>query len=96
MFYNYREWFPCFFGNYRKYTKSRKTFEDHTGSLAMMKRTIIKQEIEKHNARLSSSISNNTDFLILGDNPGSKFEKAKQLNIKIINEEDFLTMLESS
>ena len=51
--------------------------------------------IEKNNARLSSSVSNNTDFLILGDNPGSKFEKAKQLNIKIINEKEFLTMLEN-
>ena len=55
-----------------------------------------KEIIEKHNARLSTSVSNNTDFLILGDNPGSKFEKAKQLNIKIINEKEFLNMLENS
>ena len=67
-----------------------------TGSLVVMKRSMVKEKIEKNNARLSTSISNNTDFLILGDNPGSKFEKAKKMKIKIINEEEFLIMLENS
>ena len=67
-----------------------------TGSLNSMTRSIVKEKIDKYNARLSNSISSNTDFLILGDNPGSKFKKAKQLNIKIINEKDFLTILENS
>ena len=74
---------------------SGKTFVI-SGSLNTMKRSIVKEQIEKNNARLSSSISNNTDFLILGNNPGSKFDKAKKMNIKIINEEEFLTMLENS
>ena len=75
----------------------RSTFRGmYPSSMAMMKRTIIKQEIEKHNARLSSSISKNTDFLILGENPGNKFTKAKEMNIKIINEKEFLIMLENS
>ena len=38
-------------------------------------------------------IQKKTDFLILGENPGSKFDKAKKMNIKIIDEKEFLTML---
>ena len=74
---------------------SDKTFV-MTGSLSTMKRSQIKNQIEKHNARLSNSISKNTDFLILGENPGSKFEKAKKMNVKIINEKEFLIMLENN
>jgi len=74
---------------------SGKTFVI-TGSLSTMKRPQIKNQIEKHNARLSNSISKNTDFLILGENPGSKFEKAKKMNIEIINEKEFLKMLENN
>ena len=66
-----------------------------TGSLIRITRNAAKEIIEKYNARLSNSISNNTDFLILGENPGSKFKKAKELNTKIINEEELLTMLEN-
>ena len=85
--------------------KDKQTFKDSklsgkvfviTGSLNRMTRSRVKESIDQHNARLSSAVSNNTDFLILGDSPGSKLKKAKQLNIKIINEEVFLTMLESS
>ena len=74
---------------------SGKTFVI-TGSLETMKRSLLKQKIELHNARLSNSISNNTDFLILGENPGSKLEKAKKMNIKIINEKEFLTIVENT
>ena len=54
----------------------------------------MKQKIEEQNARLSSAVSSKTDFLILGDSPGNKFEKAKKMNVKIINEKQFLEMLE--
>ena len=67
-----------------------------TGSLKKLTRAQVKQKIEFYDARLSSSISKNTDFLILGENPGSKLNKAKQMNIQIINEEQFLTMLEDA
>ena len=67
-----------------------------TGSLNRMTRSMAKESIDQHNARLSSTVSNNTDFLILGDSPGNKFEKAKKLAVKIINEKEFLTMLENS
>ena len=74
---------------------SRKKFVI-TGSLKKLTRAQVKQKIEFYDARLSSSISKNTDFLILGENPGSKLNKAKQMNIQIINEEQFLTMLEDA
>ena len=67
-----------------------------TGSLVQFNRSEIKQKIELHDAQLSSSISKKTDFLIIGENPGSKFEKAKKMNIKIINEKQFLKMLEKT
>ena len=67
-----------------------------TGSLNNITRTKAKESLERHNAHLTTSVSRNTNFLILGNNPGSKFEKAKQLNIKIINEKEFLNMLENS
>ena len=67
-----------------------------TGSLITMNRSLVKQKIEKHNAVLSSSISKKIDFLILGENPGSKLKKAQDIDIKIINEEEFLKMLEDS
>ena len=67
-----------------------------TGSLVQFNRLEIKQKIELHDAQLLSSISKKTDFLIIGENPGSKFEKAKKMNIKIINEKQFLKMLEKT
>ena len=67
-----------------------------TGSLTTMNRSLVKQKIEEHNAILSSSISKKVDFLILGENPGSKLKKAQDIDIKIINEEEFLKMLEDS
>ena len=72
---------------------SGKTFAI-TGSLIALKRFEVKKKIEEYDARLSSSISKKTDFLILGDNPGSKFEKAKELDITIINEKELLKILE--
>ena len=38
---------------------------------------------------VSESISKKTDYLVINENPGSKLEKAKELNIKIIDEEKF-------
>ena len=49
--------------------------------------------IEKGGGTVSKSISQKTDFLLSGVKSGSKFEKAKKLNIKILNEEDFIKIL---
>ncbi len=47
-------------------------------------RNFYKDIIEKHGGKVSSAVSKNTDFVLLGSDPGSKFKKAQELNIKII------------
>ena len=44
---------------------------------------------------MNSSVSSKTDFLVVGDKPGSKLTKAKELNIRVIEEDEFLEMLNS-
>lgn len=64
-----------------------------TGTMQNNSRDSIKQLIKDNGGRVSSSISTKTDFLIAGDNPGSKFKKAKELGVKVINENTFLDMV---
>jgi len=52
-----------------------------------------KERIKELGGRVLENINKNTDFLILGKNPGSKLEKAKKLNIEIINEKEFLSLI---
>ena len=61
-----------------------------TGTLASMGRTEAKKLIEGFGGSLTESVSKKTDVLILGENPGSKYDKAKALGIYIMNEEEFL------
>ena len=63
-----------------------------TGTLTSP-REIIKEKIEHVGGNVSDSVSRKTDFLILGENPGSKYQKARDLNVKIINEKELLEML---
>ena len=60
-----------------------------TGSFSSFKRNEISELIEKEGGKVSGSVSKKTDYLICGEAPGSKLEKAKELGIKILNEEDF-------
>lgn len=64
-----------------------------TGTLSSMGRTEAKKLIESHGGSLSDSVSKKTDILILGENPGSKYDKAKSLGIYIMNEEEFLSKI---
>jgi len=61
-----------------------------TGTLESMGRTEAKALIESFGGSLSESVSKKTDILILGENPGSKYEKAKSLGIYIMEEKEFL------
>jgi DNA ligase (NAD+) len=45
--------------------------------------------IKSHGGRLTSSVSGKTDFLLAGDDAGSKLEKARSLNVRVVNEEEF-------
>ena len=64
-----------------------------TGSLTEIKRSEAKKLVEKHNGKVSSSVSKNTNFLVAGKNSGSKLVKAKKIGIKIISESDFIKMI---
>ena len=61
-----------------------------TGSLMSMSRDEAKSILQNMGAKVSSSISKNTDFVIVGDQAGSKAKKAFDLNIETINEEEWL------
>lgn len=64
-----------------------------TGSLPDMGRTEAKKLIESFGGTLSDSVSKKTDILILGENPGSKYDKAKQLGVYIMPAEEFLSKI---
>jgi len=59
-----------------------------TGTLPTFSRDDAKAFIESHGGKVTDSVSKKTSYLVLGENPGSKFEKAKALGIKIVGEEE--------
>ena len=65
-----------------------------TGSLKSLSREQAKEKIRSLGGDTSESVSKKTDFVVAGENPGSKQEQAKELGIKIINEKEFLQLLE--
>lgn len=67
-----------------------------TGTLPTLKREDAKKIIEKNAGKVISQVSKNTDYLLAGENPGSKYDKAVALNIKIIDETQFLSMMEKN
>ncbi len=64
-----------------------------TGKLKNFTRDEAKKLIKQRGGKTSNSVSKNTDFVLVGDEPGSKFEKAKKLNVKILSEKEFAAML---
>lgn len=66
-----------------------KTFV-FTGTLTQFTRDEAKEIVEKKGGKASSSVSNKTDYVVVGENAGSKAGKAKELGVKIISEEEFL------
>ena len=64
-----------------------------TGSLQNYSREAATNLIQIRGGIVTSSVSKHTDFVVVGENSGSKFEKAKALSIKILNEEEFTKML---
>jgi DNA ligase (NAD+) len=59
-----------------------------TGTLPAWSRDEAKEFIEANSGKVTDSVSKKTSYLVLGENPGSKFEKAKGLGVKIIGEEE--------
>jgi DNA ligase (NAD+) len=67
-----------------------------TGTLKNFSRNEIKDFIEEKGGKTSSSVSKNTSFVLVGENPGSKFDKAKELGVTVLNEEEFLRMVRTN
>jgi len=59
-----------------------------TGTLAGFTRDGVKEFIEQHGGKVTGSVSKNTDYVVVGENPGSKLEKARQLGVPVIGEEE--------
>ena len=64
-----------------------------TGTLRHFGRREITELIEQHGGRVTSSVSKKTDCLVAGENAGSKLQKAEQLGIRILTEEEFLQLI---
>ncbi|MCC3144996.1 NAD-dependent DNA ligase LigA [Halanaerobium sp. Z-7514] len=66
-----------------------------TGSLNDFTRSEVKDLVEKAGGRSVSAVSSKTDYLVIGDNPGSKYQKAQELGIEILTESEFKQLLEN-
>ncbi len=64
-----------------------------TGGLESFSRSEIEEIIRRHGGRAGSSVSKNTDFVVAGVDPGSKLQKARELGVKVIDEDEFKRML---
>ncbi len=64
-----------------------------TGALSSMTRDEAKALVEELGGTVSNSVSRKTDLVVVGENPGSKYQRAQQLGIKTINEEEFLKLV---
>ena len=64
-----------------------------TGTLPSLKRNEAKELIEQNGGKVTSSVSKKTDFVLTGEEAGSKLDKARQLGIRIITEDDFFKMI---
>ena len=66
-----------------------------TGELENFTRQQVEQEIKQAGGKAASSVSKKTDFVLAGKNAGSKLDKALNLGVKVISEQEFLKMLKS-
>ncbi|MBN2365655.1 MAG: NAD-dependent DNA ligase LigA [Calditrichaeota bacterium] len=69
-----------------------KTFV-FTGSMERLSRNEAAEKVRQRGGIATNSVSSKTDFVVVGKDPGSKYQKAQQLGIRILSEEEFLRML---
>ncbi len=66
-----------------------------TGALSRMTRDEASELVRQLGGKVSNSVSRNISFVVVGADPGSKYNKALQLGVKILNEDEFLKMVQS-
>ena len=64
-----------------------------TGGLKDFSRDDVKRLVEELGGRATSIVSKDTDYVVVGKEPGSKYDKAKKLGLTIISEEDFKKLI---
>src|SRR6266478_4570795 len=65
-----------------------------TGGLANRSREEAGEIVQQHGGKVSSSVSNKTNYVVVGTDPGSKYDKAKELGVTILNESEFEKLLD--
>jgi len=65
-----------------------------TGSLENFTRDGVSEAITERGGKAASSVSKKTDYVVVGDSPGSKAKKAEELGVRVINEAEFMLLLE--
>ncbi|MBU5947549.1 NAD-dependent DNA ligase LigA [Streptomyces sp. PAM3C] len=65
-----------------------------TGTLENFTRDGAKEALQNRGAKVTGSVSKKTSFVVVGDNPGSKYDKAMQLKVPVLNEDGFQVLLE--
>ncbi len=84
---------------FKPYKSKRKEIEKISGKTfvitgALSKpRDYFKKLIENAGGKVSSSVSKNTDYILCGESPGSKLDKAKKLEVKILDQDRFMTLM---
>ena len=64
-----------------------------TGTLSTLTRDEAKERLQMRGAKVSGSVSKRTDYVVAGDDPGSKLEQARKLGIEILEEQGLLDLL---
>jgi DNA ligase (NAD+) len=66
-----------------------------TGGLANRSREEAAELVQQHGGKISGSVSKKTDYVVVGTDPGSKYDKAKELGVTILTESEFEKLLQT-